>query len=506
MQDPVKIFSSLQIKKADAYTIIHQPISSIDLMEKAAIKCTEWIAQHIEKKSSVIIFCGPGNNGGDGLAITRLLYLLGFNVKVYVLRFSTKYSQDFIENENRLKHISGTIIHDILSISDFPEIRKKDIVVDSIFGTGLSKGISGLAADCVLAINKSPAKIIAIDVPSGLFANMHSGSGSPIIKADHTLSFQFPKLAFLFPENAGYVGDWQILDIGLSKKFIDEEPTQKFFTTKNFIRSFLKPRAKYSHKGTFGHALIIAGSYGKMGAAVLSAASCLRSGVGLLTMHIPKSGNEIMQITNPEAMTSIDENENIFSDNIDTSAFSSVGIGPGIGTDPVTQKALKHLFSSYNKPLVLDADALNIISKNAEWLRSIPANSIITPHLKEFERLTKKAANDFERHEIQIDFSKKNKLFVVLKGAHTCISCPNGDVYFNATGNPGMAKGGSGDILTGIITGLLAQGYTSLESCLLGVYIHGLAGDLAKKDLGETGMISGDISNYLPQAFIDTQK
>jgi hydroxyethylthiazole kinase-like uncharacterized protein yjeF len=501
MQSPVKIFSSEQIKKGDNYTIIHQPISSVDLMEKAASKCSEWINKHIAKKTSIIFFCGPGNNGGDGLAIARQLYSLGFTVKVYIIRFSNSYSQDFIYNENRLKEFPNISIHSILSIKDFPEISKRNVIIDSIFGTGLSKEISGLAADCIISINKSGAKIIAIDVPSGLFSDKHSSADSTIIKADHTLSFQFPKLSFLFAENVDYVGDWQILDIGLNEEFIEQEPSQKFFIEKSFVKSILKPRKKYAHKGTFGHALIIAGSYGKMGAAVLCANACLRSGVGLLTMHIPKNGYEIIQITAPEAMASIDNNENVFSDKIDITSFSSVAIGPGIGTDQLTQTAVRHLLTCSNKPLVLDADALNIISINPEWLKLIPPDSIITPHLKEFERLTKKAENDFQRHEIQIEFSKKYKIYVVLKGINTCISCPSGKCYFNSSGNQGMAKGGSGDILTGIIVGLLSQGYTSLESCLLGVYIHGLAGDIAKENIGETGMVSSDITGYLPESF-----
>ena len=464
------------------------------------------VKNNYHKKGSLLFFCGSGNNGGDGLAIARQLHLAGFKVKVYKIQLSKNYSEDFIINEDRFKILSGSICQTISTFSEFPEINKEDIIIDSILGTGLNKAVSGLVADCIFAINKSGAKVIAIDIPSGLFTDKHSGIHSAIIKAHHTLSFQFPKLAFLFAENEDYVGDWQICDIGLSKKFIQEEPSQKFFLTKDFVKTTLKPRKKFAHKGTFGHALIIAGSYGKMGASILSANACLHSGVGLLTVHVPKNGYKIIQVTSPEAMVTIDTNATIFTDKIKTEIFSSIAVGPGIGIEPLTQNALKYLLSNSNKPLVLDADALNIISLNKEWLKIIPANSILTPHVKEFERLTQKTENDFERHELQIEFSKKYNVYVILKGANSCITAPNGDCYFNSTGNQGMAKGGSGDILTGIIVGLLAQGYNNLESAILGVYIHGLAGDIAQKEKGEIGMISSDITNYLSTAFQTIQK
>lgn len=500
MNQAIKIFTSVQIKKADEYTVAHEPIASIDLMERAATKCTQWLIQNIKKKDSLLFFCGPGNNGGDGLVIARQLHILGYTVKVYLLSLSKNCSVDFSINEERLRKVQKDILHTITSSNEFPEINKTDIIIDAIFGTGLNKTVSGLAGDCISLINKSGAKVIAIDMPSGLFTDAHTDSNSTVIKATHTLSFQFPKLAFFFPENASFVGDWQILNIGISETFISKEVSKKYFITKDCIKTILKPRKKYSHKGTFGHTLIVAGSYGKMGAAVLSANACLRSGAGLLTAHVPKSGYEIIQITSPEAMVSIDQNENLFSDKLNTSAYTSIAVGPGIGTEKLTQDALKHLLLNSDKPLVIDADALNNISLN-DWSKLIPLNSILTPHPKEFERLTKKAKNDFERHTLQIEYSVKYNVYVILKGAHTCITTPNGDCYFNSTGNPGMAKGGSGDILTGIIAGLMAQGYTSIESCILGVFIHGLAGDIAKKEIGEIGMASSDITTYLPIAF-----
>lgn len=271
--------------------------------------------------------------------------------------------------------------------------------------------------------------------------------------------------------------------------------------TKPLIQSLIKPREKFSHKGNYGHAMLIAGSYGKIGAAVLAAKACLRSGVGLLTVHLPKCGYEIMQVTNPEAMVATDDDAHLISDEIMTNTFSTIGIGPGIGTDEKTQKALHYILMQHKNPLVLDADALNIISLNKDWLDMIPENSILTPHPKEFERLAGKTNDDIARQALQMDLSKKYRLVIIVKGAHTCITSPSGETYFNTTGNPGMAKGGSGDVLTGIITGLLAQGYTSLDASLIGVFIHGLAGDIARDVIGETGMIAGDICDHLPAAF-----
>ncbi|MDB5209686.1 MAG: Bifunctional NAD(P)H-hydrate repair enzyme, partial [Sediminibacterium sp.] len=326
-------------------------------------------------------------------------------------------------------------------------------------------------------------------------------ASSPVIKAANTLSFQFPKLAFFFPENGMFTGDWKILQIGLSETFIAKEPAANYQLTKTFIQGLLKPRQKFSHKGTYGHAMLIAGSYGKIGAAILAARACLRSGPGLLTVHLPQCGHDIMQTTNPEAMVSPDTKKHWVGDEILTKTFSAVGIGPGLGTNEQTQKTFHYIITRNERPLVIDADALNILGMHKDWLEQLPVNSILTPHPKEFERLVGTTSSDFERHELQITFSKKYKLFIILKGAHTCITTPAGESYFNTTGNPGMAKGGSGDILTGILTGILAQGYSPLETCLISVFVHGLAGDLTRELLGETGMIAGDICDHLPEAF-----
>jgi NAD(P)H-hydrate epimerase len=506
MSHPAKIFSVEQIRRADQYTILHEPVLSIDLMERAAAASCKWIRDHYTVQHPFIIFCGTGNNGGDGLAIARLLLTAGYRVAVHVLGAEANATQDFLINKKRLLEQDDSAIKHLLTANDFPLLPPGSILIDALLGTGLSRAAEGLLAELIRSINAAGTTVIAIDIPSGLLADQHSNPTTAIIRATYTLSFQFPKRAFFFPENGGYVGEWKILDISLSPAFIEQEPSSTFFITEDFIKTLLHKRPKFSHKGSFGHALLVSGSYGKMGAAILATDACLRSGAGLLTVHTPVCGYEILQTTHPEAMAAVDSGEQHVRDEIQTDAFHAIGIGPGLGTHPDTQSAVRYLLANCTKPVVIDADALNSISLQKEEAKTIPAHAILTPHLKEFARLAGQTANDFSRHEQQLAFSQKYQVYLVLKGAHTCITTPEGEAYFNTSGNPGMAKGGSGDVLTGILTSLLAQGYPQKETCLLGVFLHGLAGDLAKQYLGETSMLAGDLIRYLPQAFISLQE
>lgn len=497
-----KLFSAKQIQSADRYTIEHEPITSVALMERAASACVDWIRSKPFQQLNIYVFCGLGNNGGDGLAIARMLLEAGYSVGVYIVRYSDNCSDDFRINEERLKELQTVQITYLQEGDAMPVLHEDDIIVDALFGTGLSRAVTGIAAQVIGHINQSKATVIGIDLASGLYAEQHSDSNSAIIKPKYTLSFQFPKLAFFFAENELFVGEFILLDIGLHPDFIDKEPAKNYFLNRDFIKHIIKARKKFSHKGSYGHALLIAGSEGKMGAAVLSAKALLRSGAGLLTMQVPGCGYEIMQSTVPEAMVITDKNSRYISECHYSDRYNAIGIGPGIGTEDETALVLKTFLKSAIKPVVLDADALNNLSAHKDELALIPKHSILTPHVKEFERLSKIADNDFERNRLQVEFSQINQVYVVLKGAHTCITTPDGHCYFNSTGNPGMAKGGSGDALTGIITGLLAQSYSPLESAMIGVYMHGLAGDLAKIKKGETGMIASDIIDCLPDAFL----
>lgn len=498
----MKILPIEKVREADAYTIENEPIVSIDLMERAATQLLIWIDKNITKDKKISIICGLGNNGGDGMALARLLSDKSYKVEVLIIKYSDKSSRDFDINLERLLKSTSVEIFEIKKDQEIPDLKDKEVIVDGIFGSGLSKPVEGFIAKVIDNINDSGAEIISIDVPSGLFADKsNTGLKGSIVKANYTLSFQFPKLSFLFAENEKYVGKWYILPIGLHKEYIDKVEVKDYLVEKEDFKDQLKLRNKFDHKGHFGHALLISGSYGKMGAAVLASKACLRTGAGLVTVHVPKTGYQIIQTAVPEAMNSIDPSDNVFSDFIDTSNYNAIGIGPGIGMDKATQGALKLLIQNVSTPMVFDADAINILAENKTWIPFIPELSIFTPHPKEFERLTSKAANNFEQHKIQREFSIKYKAYVVLKGAHTVISCPDGSCYFNTTGNPGMATAGSGDVLTGIILGLLAQNYHPKISAIFGVYLHGLAGDIAEKKIGQEAMIAGDIVDKLGKAY-----
>ncbi len=496
----MKILTSKQIREVDTYTIENEPIASIDLMERASKSCYNWIKRNFKKNKKVCVFCGIGNNGGDGLAIARMLGGTGFNVTVHILKHTNKDgSDDFQINEARLKKVRGIKLHYINERDELPEIDEDTMVIDAMFGSGLTRPLEGFPAKAVQHINSSKALlVIAIDFPSGLFCEDNSKNiPDNIIKADYTLTFQVPKLSFMLAENKEYVGEWHLFDIGLHEEFLNSIETKNHLILSEDIKIFYKKRGEFTHKGNFGHGLLISGSYGKMGAAVLAARGALHSGIGLLTTHIPKCGYEIIQSSLPEAMCSIDDNEVIFSDIKDFNNYNAIAVGPGIGTEKETAAGLKLLIQNFAAPIIMDADALNILSENKTWLSFIPKGSILTPHPKEFERLAGQCSNSYERMQKALELAFKYQIFIVLKGAYTLIAFPDGRAYFNSTGNPGMATGGSGDVLTGIILGLLSQGYLSSEAVTAGVYLHGLAGDIAAQRKGFEALLASDIiENY----------
>lgn len=502
----MKLFTCKQIAGIDQLTIKLEPISSIDLMERASFKIADWLIHQIDRTRQVYLFAGPGNNGGDALAVARMLAWSNLKCTVYLANFGRELKGDPAINWQRLEEQNKVTLKRIDSEDSIPEISADTIVIDGLFGSGLNKPLDGLAKMIVEKINQSGAEVISIDIPSGLFGEDNSGNDlSGIIKASQTLTLQFPKLSFLFPENHPFVGEWTVLHIGLHPEAIDQIESKSHFLTKELISAKIKKRGKFSHKGTYGHALLIAGSYGKMGASVLASRACLRSGVGLLTCHIPQLGYEIIQNSVPEAMISIDPSETVFSEVPNLSSFSAIGIGPGLDKKQETQQAVKALLQTKPGKLVMDADALNILSENQDWFNLLPENTILTPHPKEFERLAGPSADSYERLQKQLQFSAKRKVIIVCKGAHSCITFPDGQVFFNSTGNPGMATAGSGDVLTGIILGLLAQYYSPEDAALLGVYLHGLAGDLAATEIGEYSLIAGDLISHLGKAFLQLE-
>lgn len=498
----MKILSAEQIKVCDAFTIKNEPITSIDLMERAAMACIKHIVKNASIDSDFVVFCGKGNNGGDGLAIARFLIKRNYNVKTYVIDHSSSVSDDFTTNLERLKELRPESVFHIEKEEDLKqlELTPSTLIIDALFGIGLNKPLSGLIAELVGFINATKLFIISIDIPSGLYADKPNDKEDVIVRSSVTLTFQFPKLSFLMPQNGIYVPEFEVLDIGLDKTFIQNISSPHYYITKSDLQPLLKQRHKFSHKGNFGHALLVAGAYGKMGASVIAAKACLRSGAGMLTVQTPKKGIEILQSSIPEAMVNADEDEELITELPSLDKFTAVGIGPGIGTNAATESVIKKLLS-YALPMVFDADALNILANNKTWLSFLAPDTILTPHVKEFDRLTQKHINDFERLETAKQFSIKNRCIVVLKGAYTQTVMPDGSVFFNSTGNAGLAKGGSGDTLTGIILGLLARGYTPPQAALIGVYIHGSAADNTTKKIHIESLLATDVISRLPKAF-----
>ena len=471
-------------------------------MERAAQRCVDWIEGMQWQKKLFRIFCGKGNNGGDGLAIARLLFELDYTVSVYILEFGWAGSNDFQANLQRLHDLAFTDIHFLQTDERLPVISTNDIVIDALFGSGLNKPLEGLSGQVVNHINNSKATIVSIDLPSGLYID-RSSKENKVVRADHTLTFQCYKLAMLMQENAGFIGALHILDIGLLSAFLENKEPNERLVDFNLIKQIFKPRNAFAHKGNFGHTLLVSGSYGKMGAAVLAAEACLHSGVGLLTCYIPKCGYTILQTALPEAMVMTDENENIVAQlPNEIEKYTVIGIGPGIGTATETQRLISFLCRRYRKPLVIDADGLNCLSEQKDLLQELPPLSVLTPHPKEFDRLFGQHDNDFDRLTAAKELSRSLNVILVLKSHYTAIVTPTGVVYFNTTGNAGMARGGSGDVLTGMITALISQNYSPTDAAVLGVYLHGLAGDFASNALSQQAMVAGDIITFLPQAFL----
>jgi yjeF C-terminal region, hydroxyethylthiazole kinase-related/yjeF N-terminal region len=506
----MKILSLNQIRKADQYCIDSESISSIQLMERAAKSCFNWIIHNKYfkiRKIPFITLVGNGNNGGDGLSLSYMLHLYGATVSIYGLNISNHFSNEFLIKKNQI--IKNNISFKIINEGDeFPFLTQESYLIDAIFGVGLNRPINQYWKSFFRYINKKKFKsILSIDVPSGLFIEKNHENFEGIIKATHTLTFQIPKLPFFLPNYADYVGKWDLINIGWKDDFIHQIQTKNFYINRVLIQNIYKKkiRKKFSHKGNYGHGMIIGGCFGMIGSVLLSAIASFRTGIGKLSVYVPSCGERIIQNGLPEAIVNTDTKKHWIS-NIDIfhCNINAIGIGMGMGTHPKTVYALESFFLKRKKiPMVIDADAINILSRKLELLHIIPKESILTPHPKEFKRLLCKSwKNDYEKLFFLKKMSTKYNIFIVLKGAHSIISTPNGNLYFNSTGNSGMATAGSGDVLTGMIMSLLSQGYSTKESCIMGVYLHGLAGDIASKKFSKEAIIARDIINHIGDAFI----
>lgn len=500
----MKIFTSAQIHELDRYTIEHEPIKSVDLMERAAKAITRAVAEEWTTHTPVVVFAGPGNNGGDALAVARLLTNEGYKVRTYLFNITNHLSDDCVTNRQRL--LDGRHAKDFTEITakfDPPELTADTLVIDGLFGSGLNKPLAGGFASLVKYINQSPAKVVSIDVPSGLMSEDNTYNvRANIIHATLTLTLHEKKLAFLFGDAQQFIGRLKVLDIRLSQEYIQKTEAQYYVLEESDVRSRLLHRDDFAHKGNMGNALIVAGSYGMSGAAILATRACMRSGAGKITVHTPKKNYGVMQISVPEAVLHMDHEETAFTEAVDTDGFDALGIGPGLGCQETTAIAMIAQIRRTQCPIVADADALNILASHRAWMQQLPKGIIMTPHPKELDRLTGSPANaDFERLHRTRELAQSLQAYIILKGHNSALCLPDGQVLFNPTGNSGMATAGSGDVLTGIITALLARGYHQHNACIVGMYLHGLAGDIAVKTLGKESLTASDIIDYLPQAF-----
>lgn len=497
----MKIFSAQQMRMADQATMQTEKITSLQLMERAASQIFGLLHHRLQGAQIPIhVFCGLGNNGGDGLVISRLLLEHGYQVKTYIVNFSDNRSKDFLTNYDRLKEIAKEWPTQIKSEEDFPIIQPRDMIIDAIFGIGLNRPIVPWVVNLIKHINHSRCFTLSVDIPSGLYADKAPDDPKGVIYASVTVTFQLPKLVFFLPQTGIYTEDLQVIDIGLDKKFIIETPPLAELISAGEARSLYMPRHKFSHKGNYGHAVVVGGSYGKIGSAVLATKACLRTGAGLVTAYVPECGYEILQTSVPEAMVIADSDDEIEEITMDFEP-SAVGIGMGLGTADKTAKAFGAFLKENQVPMVIDADGINILGQNPEFLENLPEKTVLTPHPKELERLIGPWKDDFEKIEKSKNFSKQYNCIILIKGANSMILY--GDALFvNNSGNPGMATAGSGDVLTGMITALLAQGYDPLYGAVFGVYLHGSAGDAASKKMGFEAVIAGEIISNIGNAFL----
>lgn len=500
----MKIFNSTQIHELDNYTIEHEPISSINLMERAAKALTQAITNIWTTKTPFVVFAGPGNNGGDALAVARLMAENGYQVSVYLFNIHSHLSDDCENNKKRITECKQIKAFTEINLNfDPPQLDAETVVIDGLFGSGLNKPLAGGFASLIRYINQSKSKVVSIDLPSGLMTEDNTYNiRQNIIRANITFTLQQLKLSMLLADCQQYLGEVRVLDIRLSHEYIANTCCQYYILEENDVRQRIKSRNDFAHKGNMGTALLIAGSYGMAGAAVLASKACLKSGAGKVVVHSPKRNYDILQISVPEAVLQLDQEETIYSEPVDTDDFDVLGIGPGIGQNETTAIALIAQLRRAQCPVVADADALNILGNHRTWMQQLPQEIIMTPHPKEFDRIDGNISNGcYERLSKARRLAEQLHAFIILKGHYSALCLPDGNVIFNPTGNSGMATAGSGDVLTGIITGLLARGYSRKDACVVGMYLHGLAGDLAAHELGKECLIARDIIEYLPSAF-----
>ena len=497
----MKILQKSQIQEADRQTILMEPVASIELMERSAKACFKWICQNYNTDQKFSLLCGTGNNGGDGLALYRMLCEKNYSCTLFEYSLENKPTDDYVRNKLKI----GNKKINALSLESLSIIQKNDIIIDALLGTGLNRPVKGTLKKIIQALNAMPNIVLSIDIPSGLFSDFNTGNPlDSIVQAKHTLSFQMPKLSFLLPEYGEKSGHFHLLDIGLLPSYLEKVKTPYHYLTPKIAESFFKPPKKFDHKGNNGHLLLIAGSSGKMGAAVLAAQAALRTGTGKLSVLTPRCGIDILQTTIPEAMIELNSGVNAISGYYGLN-YKTISMGPGVGTATETKNYLQSVLISCKAQVVIDADAINLIAAHPELRTHLPKIPFLPPNPKEFERLVGSWKNDRDKIKRLSNFSKNHQLICVLKGAHTAIALPDGNIWFNSSGNPAMATPGSGDVLTGIIGGLLAKGYTPKSAALLGVFAHGRAADLKAKSISSPFLLASDIINGLNGVWLEAE-
>lgn len=510
------IVTSQQMNLIDKMGIDDYHIPSLILMESAASKCYEYFNQNYDiEKEDFLIFVSKGNNGGDGLVLARLLALNGARVKVISIYNSPSLAKDFKINLDIVKSLGIDLYHNPSTKLLKSLLDSSSLIVDSLLGTGLSRNLDSKLAKFVDLINASRQPIISIDIPTGINSDNGRIMGSAI-RANKTLTFEYLKLGHLLYPGREYSGQVRCLKISLPKNLHEEFGVKAFTLTKEDASKLIYKRERNSHKGSHGKVGIIAGSIGLTGAAYLTAQAVHRTGSGLTSLFIPNSLNEIMETKLTEVMTIPVEDEglSIFTEasldktikNLKTKDVCA--LGPGLGTDVKTSKFLLGLLESIELAILIDADGLNILSDKLDILKSYKHSKILTPHPGEMSRLLDWDLSSVLASPIDaaLELSNKTNSIVVLKGSTSVVTSPDGDIYLNTSGNPGMASGGTGDVLSGIITSLLGQAYEPYIAAVLGVFIHGHAGDLAAEDLGEYGLLASDLIDYLPLAFKSLKK
>ncbi|WP_010178437.1 NAD(P)H-hydrate dehydratase [Aquimarina agarilytica] len=502
----MKLLGLSHIKEADRLTVKNQKITFLDLMERAGLAVFNTIHERLQGAQVPIhVFCGLGNNGGDGLVIARHLVEHGYNVTTYIVNFSTNRSEAFLVNYDRLKAIDNEWPIQLKGEEDIPTVSSNDMVIDAIFGIGLNRQMEPWVKKLISYINASNVFVLSIDVPSGLYAEKSPEDETAVIYSNVCLTFQAPKLIFFLPETAKYAQDVDFVDIGLDTGYLNEVDTKMDLILKNEVLKLYRPREKFSHKGTYGHTLLIGGSKGKIGSMLLASKACLRVGAGLVSALIPECGYHVIQTGIPEVMVVDHDNDDYLEDFKFELDPSVICIGMGLGMHKKTILAFAKFLKENTKPLVIDADAINILSENSELLDYIPRQTVLTPHAKELERLIGVWNDDFEKLEKVKLFSKKYDCILIIKGANS-ITVYHDEIYVNTTGNPGMATAGAGDVLAGMISGLISQGYGALQASIFGVYMHGSAGDIAVNGLGYQALLASDIVDKIGPAYLELFK